>query len=265
MLMLRASLLLALSLSTAALAANNNLPPDDQTIRPITKSGFPHVVQLLNWNVQKAEQGPNFVAEMQEFARGRNLLTLQEGYEIPLMTSTLAALPGLNFHMAAAFVYREKLTGVITGAVAEPVRTEFRRSPDREPILNSPKITGFSYYRIDAQRDLLVANLHGINFVGPDKFRNQLENVAEALAAHNGPIILAGDFNTWNAARSEILNEIARRLGLEEVGFGPAKNKKAELDHVFVKGCQVLKAWMPDAAKGSDHLPQFVDLSCGQN
>lgn len=259
--MLRASLLLTISLLAApSVRAANEIPPDDQVIRRVTGNSFPHVVHLLNWNVKKAEEGQAWVSEMQEFAKGRNLITLQEGYDLPLMNDTLRTLPGISFHMAAAFAYHGKMTGVITGSAVEPSRMSFRRSPDREPILNSPKITGLSYFRIDASRELLVANLHGINFVGPDKFRNQIENVADAIAAHQGPVILAGDFNTWNAARSEILYAATRRLGLEEVVFTP----QPALDHVFVKGCRVLKAWMPDAAKGSDHLPQFVDLSCGE-
>lgn len=263
--MLHLLTLLAASLITAQAAPNHNIPPDDQVIQRISANAFPHEVKLLNWNVKKAEEGQAWLTEMQEFAKGRNLVTLQEGHDIPFMTDTLRSLPGLSFHMTGAFLYKGKMTGVITGSVMEPSRMDFRRSPDREPILNSPKITGFSYFPIGGGKDLLVANLHGINFVGPDKFQKQIENVAEALAAHQGPLILAGDFNTWNPARTEILYNATRRLGLEEVSFSAEESKKPALDHVFVKGCKVLKAWMPESVKGSDHLPQFVDLSCSEN
>lgn len=260
------SLLLAtcVSFSLQALAADT-VPPDSQVIRPLTANGFPRVVNLLNWNIQKGEQGKDFTAEIAEYVKGRNLITFQEGYEAPIVKEALAAVPGMSFTMAAAFAYKGIMTGVITGSVSEPARMSFRRSPDREPLLNSPKITALSFFRIDDQRELLVANLHGINFVGPDKFKRQIDDVADVLAAHPGPVILAGDFNTWNPARDTIVNDMARRLSLEEVTFPASKNKKAELDHVFVKGCRILKAWMPDAAKGSDHIPQFVDLSCGEN
>lgn len=258
------SLLFATCVSFSALAADP-VPPDSQVIRPLTANAFPRVVNLLNWNIQKGEQGKDFTAEIAEYVKGRNLITFQEGYDVPIVRDALAAVPGVSFNMAAAFLYKGFMTGVITGSVSEPTRMGFRRSPDREPLLNSPKITGLSYFRVNETHELLVANLHGINFVGPDKFKRQIDDVAEALASHQGPLILAGDFNTWNPARDAIVDEMARRLGLEEVTFPASKNKKAELDHVFVKGCRILKAWMPDAAKGSDHIPQFVDLSCGEN
>lgn len=251
---------LALPLSTAQSA---EIPPDSQVIRKLSAGSFPHVVRLLNWNIKKGEEGAAWAADLQKLTEGRNLVTLQEGYESPLVNSTLQTLTGLSFYMAGAFVYRGAMTGVITGAASEPARSDFRRSPGVEPILNSPKMTSLSYYKLDGTSELLVANLHGLNFVGVDKFEAQLTNVAEALAAHGGPILLAGDFNTWNSARSQVLDAFAKKLGLEEVAFSRPSGDKG-LDHVFIKGCSVEKAEMPGDVKSSDHYPQLVDLRCGQ-
>jgi len=252
----------ALSLPLSA-AQSAEIPPDNQVIRKLSAGSFPHVVRLLNWNIKKGEEGASWAADLQKLSEGRNLVTLQEGYETPLVNTALQSLPGMSFYMAGAFVYRGTMTGVITGASSEPSRTEFRRSPGVEPILNSPKMTSLSFYKLDSARELLVANLHGLNFVGVDKFEAQLNNVAEALAAHGGPILIAGDFNTWNSARSAVLDTFAKKLGLEEVAFNRPSGDKG-LDHVFVKGCSIEKAEMPGDVKSSDHYPQIVDLKCGQ-
>ncbi len=253
----------ALSLPFSAAQAAE-IPPDSQVIRKLSAGSFPHVVRLLNWNIKKGEDGAAWAADLQKLTADRNLVTLQEGYESPLVNSTLQSLPGLSFYMTGSFVYRGAMTGVITGSTSEPSRAEFRRSPGVEPIFNSPKMTALSYFKMNETRELLVANLHGLNFVGVDKFEAQLLNVAEALAAHTGPLILAGDFNNWNAARTQVLDSFAARLGLEAVAFSRPSGDK-NIDHVFVKGCTVEKAEMPAGVKTSDHAPQLVDLKCSSN
>ncbi len=256
---LRALFIFGLAFATPAFSAE--IPPDSQVIRKLSAGSFPHVVRLLNWNIKKGEGGAPFTADLQALAQGRNLVTLQEGYESPLVNASLQSLPGLSFYMAGAFVYRGIMTGVITGAASEPARSEFRRSPSFEPVLNSPKMTSLSYYKMSEGKELLVANLHGLNFVGVDKFEAQVKDVAEALAAHKGPLIFMGDFNTWNTARMQVLEATVKSLGLETVNFTRPAGDKG-LDHVFFKGCTVEKAEMPGTVKSSDHFPQLVDLKC---
>lgn len=259
---LSAALLLT-AINQPAVASGEPLPSPSDVVRRISSNSFPHVVRLLNWNVLKGENGEAWATDMRELAKGRNIVTLQEGHETPLMTTTLKSIPGLSFHMTGSFIYKGFMTGVITGSSSEPTRIDFRRSPHKEPVLNSPKVTGLSYFKMNNDQELLVANLHGINFVGPDKFKAQLDNVAEVLARHNGPLILAGDFNTWSEPRAKILQEFARALALDEVQFPEIDGDKG-LDHVFTKGCIVERAWNLPNIKSSDHYPQLADLKCGE-
>lgn len=230
----------------------------------LASASFPEEVRLLNWNVLKGENGEAWAADMRKLAEGRNLITVQEGYATPFMNETLKGLPGFSFRMTGSFEFQGFTTGVITGSPVEPVRTDDRRSPHNEPIFNSPKMTGISFFKMENGQELLVANLHGINFVSPNKFKAQLDDVGAVLAKHAGPIILAGDFNTWAGPRGKILEDFTKLHGLTEVAFPPIPDDKG-LDHVYYRGCTLEKAWNMPGITSSDHFPQLANLRCGSN
>ena len=72
-----------------------------------------------------------------------------------------------------------------------------------------------------------------------------------------GPLVVAGDFNTWNAERVDALEAFARRLGLAEasLSFGePARFLGRPVDTLFTRGIDVEDAWIEDVAS-SDHKP----------
>jgi endonuclease/exonuclease/phosphatase (EEP) superfamily protein YafD len=75
--------------------------------------------------------------------------------------------------------------------------------------------------------------------------------------------VLAGDFNTWSEERHNVLNEIARRLGMTSVDLVPDGRRRTfgrHLDHLFVRGLRVLNAHAPEV-KSSDHNPIFATLA----
>ncbi|MGZ3738335.1 MAG: endonuclease/exonuclease/phosphatase family protein [Bdellovibrionota bacterium] len=245
-----------------------DIPPDNKVIQQLTNGGarsdFPTEVRLLNWNIEKGERGDVWNKDIAAFAADRNLVHLQEGYQTPSILGSLNALNGLSFFMANAFVYKGTLTGVIGGFATQPASLEFRRSPQVEPVLNSPKMTLISTFQTIDGHPLKVVNVHGINFVGPDKLKNQLDDVAAALAGYGGNLILSGDFNTWNDARLQVLMDAAKKMGLTEVPFTRAGGNSV-LDHVFQRGCVVEKSWVVENVASSDHDPEFANLNCAQN
>ena len=46
-------------------------------------------------------------------------------------------------------------------------------------------------------QQLLVVNVHAINFVMLHTFEAFIKQLISAMKNHHGPILLAGDFNTW--------------------------------------------------------------------
>lgn len=257
--------LLCWLVATHASAAQ--LPPDDQIVQQLTNGGaradFPTSLRLLNWNILKGERGDAWTKDIAAFSSGRNLVLMQEGWQSPTVLGGIQSLPGFSFYMASSFVWKGALTGVMSGFATAPAKLEYRRSPQFEPILNSPKMSLIATFQMTDGRPLVVVNVHGINFVGPDKLRNQLEDVIAALRGYDGTLVMAGDFNTWNDARLQVVLDAAKKLGLTEVPFLRHGTDNV-LDHVFQRGCVVEKSWVVENVESSDHDPEFVDLNCAK-
>jgi endonuclease/exonuclease/phosphatase (EEP) superfamily protein YafD len=66
---------------------------------------------------------------------------------------------------------------------------------------------------------LLAVNVHCLNFErwGTLKLRSQLTVLQARLAKHTEPLLLVGDFNTWNQRRLTLVAALARDLQLREV------------------------------------------------
>jgi endonuclease/exonuclease/phosphatase (EEP) superfamily protein YafD len=170
--------------------------------------------------------------------------------------------------MGISFLYRQyanAATGSMIGANALPLEAYVKHSPDHEPITLTPKATTFAKYDIEGHRaDLLVISIHGINFETTGAFRRQLRQIESVILEHRGPVFLAGDFNTWNEARTAHLLVMARRLALTEATYINGHERLMfngwALDHVFTRGLTVRSATVDGAAVGSDHRPILVDF-----
>src|SRR6202011_3621910 len=92
-----------------------------------------------------------------------------------------------------------------------------------EPLLRTSKATMVSHYPIgntDSDvEDLLVVNIHGINFKSITAFRDQTDEVSRIIEFHRGPVICGGDPNTWSSARTEYFNSAMTKVGLIKVPF----------------------------------------------
>jgi endonuclease/exonuclease/phosphatase (EEP) superfamily protein YafD len=110
---------------------------------------------------------------------------------------------------------------------------------------------------------LLVVNSHIINFVSFEKYKAHLNQVFQTLEHHAGPILLAGDFNTWNGKRLKYFSDRARAFALEEV---PMKRQPKlshllqHLDHIYCRGLEVVDAKVHTDIHTSDHYPISLSL-----
>src|SRR5690606_1151818 len=94
------------------------------------------------------------------------------------------------------------------------------RSLEKEPILRTSKMILLTEYKIkDSAETLMVANIHGLNFVPNWKFQVQLAQLEMELKKHRGPIILGGDFNTHNIPKLMLMADFAVRLRLDYVAM----------------------------------------------
>lgn len=234
-------------------------PAQPATIGP-DQALDPKRLRLVSWNLHKGEDD-GWQADLDRFARSHDLVLLQEAMMTAPLRSVLSQA-GLSWRMAGAFAMGDQERGVLTAARVSPLTACTLRS--FEPLFPLPKSALVARYRLaDHDKPLAVANLHGINFsLGLGRFIEQLEAVAAELARHDGPIIFAGDFNTWSQARHETLHDLATRLGMAAVDLVPDGRRRTfgrHLDHLYIRGLTVIDAHAPEV-KSSDHNPLLVTL-----
>lgn len=278
------ALLLAL-----AVAACSAVPEDDQLLLPLQDGGAATLAQpcgkprqalapgagprspgaldarqlrVVSWNIHKGVD-IGWQADLTRYASENDLVLLQEAVLSAPMRGVIERA-GHDWRMSGAFSVKDEPRGVMVAARVSPIDSCVLR--EFEPLFRLPKSALVTRFPLaGTNKTLAVSNLHGINFtvVLLGSFRSQLEAVAKELQGHDGPIVFAGDFNTWTDERHAILESVATRLGLTAVNVQPDGRRRTlgmPLDHLYVRGFSVVSAKAPEV-KSSDHNPILVTLA----
>ncbi len=245
------------ALRVAAIACNAAAAP------PVSTGGAgldPAAIRLLTWNVHK-QADAGWDRDLARFAAASDVVLLQEATLTTALRPVLDA-NGLAWVMASSFIYEDADFGVLTAARAKPLASCALRAI--EPLIGIPKSGLVSWFPLAGRRDTLaVVNVHSINFaLALTAYDAQLIGLVATLAAHVGPIVFAGDFNTWSDGRVAALRTAVAPLELTEVRF--ADDRRATflghaVDHVLVRGLTVVDATAV-AVTSSDHNPVRVTL-----
>lgn len=242
-----------------ATGAETLMVPPASAVAP--EALIPDNISLLCWNIQK-QRSPAIHDALRHYAGSTQLALLQEVWLEERLGSCFSHPWQAEFHQGWRSARRT--TGVMTLAHAPASRSQGRTS--QEPLLRTAKATSLCHYPlIDREDDLLVVNIHAINFsLGTRGYRRQLQHVATEIRQHRGPVIFAGDLNAWSRERQAILDEFCAFLGLTEVPYDEdarTRVMKRPLDYIFVRDAEILAA---RAAQHpcSDHNPLEVTLSC---
>ncbi len=213
---------------------------------------------MVSWNIYKGKK-EGWAEDFEKITRNTDILVLQEVY----LTDNLKELlqhAGYKWDMSKAFEYNDVSSGVLIAARTTPNFTCMFR--ETEPIIRIPKSVLVSRYPMSGtDRELLVANIHGINFtINQTAFQKQIDRMESILADHRGPMIVSGDFNTWSSGRNAYVNAMVKRLGLTAVKFGENHRSRFfgyDIDHVYYRGLKPGSATIP-VVSTSDHNPLFV-------
>jgi endonuclease/exonuclease/phosphatase (EEP) superfamily protein YafD len=240
------------------------VPPAEQVIREIQRisvSELPQRFNMLVWNIHKATAGDLWLNDFLALARQNELILLQEGHTVPVVKQAFGMLSTYAWTFYTSFFFKGEATGVVIGGAAQPFRLEFLKTPNNEPVIKTPKVTGIGLYHVAGfSESLLVLNIHGINFVNNMAFENQIVQNLERVKTHTGPVIYAGDFNTWNAARQNFLVTKAKEVGLEASVLSINGVPKPILDHILTRGITVEAGRTREDITSSDHKPLEVTL-----
>lgn len=221
----------------------------------------PARIRLATWNIHK-QADPGWQGDLVRLAGENDLLLIQELVLRPDIRRVIEGA-GMQWVMANSFLARTMDVGVLTAARVTPVASCTTRVI--EPLLRLPKSTVITWYALQGtDRTLAVANMHAINFaLSLGSYREQMTAVRTALQTHDGPIVFAGDLNTWTEGRSAAVRELARALGLEEIRFARDRRRLflgRQLDHILVRGLSVTTSSATEVTS-SDHNPVEATLA----
>jgi len=216
-------------------------------------------IKLLSWNIQKSHT-EGWEQDLQKIGDDRDLVLIQEA-SIQADTQGVLLKP-MHVAFAAGYATESEETGVLTLS-AVPPSVECSMT-SWEPWLGTPKATSVTKFAINDSVDtLMVINLHAINFtVGLEEFTAQIDALSPLLTSHQGPALLAGDFNTWNDARQAHIEDFVTEHELQPVSFTPDDRSTfwdMPLDHIYLRGLRALEA-QTIAVDTSDHNPLLVTL-----
>lgn len=257
--MIKGLIVLALSFSAmSTFAARYEIPADDKVLYSIgtcEQESLPANFQLFVWNIKKAEALAAWEKDFETFAPKSDIFLIQEA----MMDSFMPGVVGRQKHcwgFASSFLDQRKFaTGVMNGSFTAPTMTHYLRSTGREPVIKTPKMILVNEYPIaNSVETLWVANIHGLNFTSDNDNRVQIEQALEFLKRHQGPLIFAGDFNTWNTTRLIYLDRLMKEQGLSKLPM-PNDRRTFKLDHIYVRGLEATDIELHSNIRSSDHFP----------
>lgn len=216
---------------------------------------------IFVWNVYKGQKAHIFEKDFRTLGEGKDFILLQEATIDQRMPRILKEdFSKYQWNLAQSFHYKKDLssTGVAIGSKVRSDSVDYIRAKSREFFLLTPKLTIFSEYNFAGHRVLMVCT-HMLNFVTLRAFTESLYEIAHKISTFSGPVILAGDFNTWNFKRYLVMKNIFRDLGLEHVDL-ENDGRLLKLDHIFIRGVQVVKAQVHHTVVSSDHFPLEIRI-----
>ncbi|MEA3490585.1 MAG: endonuclease/exonuclease/phosphatase family protein [Campylobacterota bacterium] len=225
---------------------------------------LPDTFGMLCWNVyKKNNKHPDFHPFVGTLIEKKpiDLLLFQEAN---FKNNGTCVFPGFSFDAAANLELKGKFYGVLTAGKAKSENPQAYLSKEREGILGSHKSLLLCNYRFRDGTTLLVLNIHAINFRENQRYIEELDIIYSYVQKHEGPMIVSGDFNSWNAKRMQKLQGLKDLLSLRSVTFAESSSIKSfmghQLDFIFYRGLDLLDSSVIDGQGLSDHNPLFAQF-----
>jgi len=231
----------------------------ERPARAATGTLDPASIRVVNWNIQK-RKNTAWVGELGGAGVSPDLLILQEAS--PRTAAWRSIAPGHFASFAEGFGPDWSPSGVMTVSAARPLAE--CELVAHEPWFGTRKATLVTEYGLtNSDATLLVVNIHGINFTfGVDDLANQFAQASAVIAAHDGPVLFSGDFNTWRGGRLQVLEDMLWPLGFTELAYDVDYRKRffgQTLDHIYVRGLDTQQATTLQST-ASDHNPMSAQL-----
>ncbi|MFW7381610.1 MAG: endonuclease/exonuclease/phosphatase family protein [Oligoflexus sp.] len=220
-------------------------------------------IRLGIWNIFKGNGGIHFLRDYQRFVQDRDLVLIQEAL---VSQQSIQQYWHEGFELTHCGSY-QRMDGLRDGVMTlsrfprlhEPSRV---KSVYAEPIFRTPKVTLITRYELKPGVHLTVANVHSTLFRSVKRATEEMTEILTPLSRYEGPLIVAGDFNTFRGPYLKRLVENMAECGLNHVSFpqDPRRSDIQKLDHIFVRDLFVERAKVESRICSSDHFPLKANL-----
>ncbi|HUH41509.1 MAG TPA: endonuclease/exonuclease/phosphatase family protein [Sulfurimonas sp.] len=213
---------------------------------------------ILCWNVAKLTLKSSYKEFVDTLIQEHKLdiLLLQE---VKKHLSHELELHDYSYVLSPNIETKKHMFGVLSAFKSSCHSEQAILSKKQELRYATHKTSLITHHKTSDDQTLLVVNLHAINFVKSSAFKHELDSLHVNIKNHQGAMIVAGDFNTWNAKRVAYLREFSSSLELTQVGFSNEKDIKRvfsnTLDYIFYRGVELISSTVVDSKKISDHNP----------
>ena len=222
----------------------------DNLVPKLASSRF----HLITWNVHKG-QDTGWQEDLERLSKQADFVVLQEATQHQNLSTFSTAL------FVSSFSFNELLSGVKTFTQTQP--EWYCGGGVAEPIIQIPKVASIMNLPLEKGNSLLIINVHLINFEwGISAYQAQLEQLFSFVENHQGPIIMAGDFNAWNEERLNLVNNLIKKYGLNSVALSQDERVRFlgyPLDYIFMRGVKVVSA-TSEVVTSSDHNPLLMEF-----
>jgi len=232
-----------------------------QSCRKECKADLPDTFGLLCWNVHKNNRNSKFSDYLAKEIKKKDieLLLFQEA---SFRNDEACKLSNFSYDAAANLELKGKFYGVLTASRVQSSYAKAYLSEGKEVFIGPHKSILLTSYLFKDGSKILVLNVHAINFRENARYNKELERFFDFIKTYEGPLIIAGDFNSWNIKRKEKPYTSVSKLKMKAVSFGSSQDVKSflgnHLDFIFYKGLELLESSVSKAERYSDHNPLFA-------
>lgn len=184
-------------------------------------------VSVLVWNIHKGAD-PAWAPAFASLAASSDLLLLQEVDDNEVVLPGLDRVQGVRWNLGSMWVRRWNGLGsgpAIGSRLEQLGPAELLSTRQRELGVWTPKASLVAEVDL-AGRSLLLVSVHGLNLASLDAYEAHLGTLERRIETHQGPVLLAGDFNCWHELKRQRLQRLVERQGFASVAIeGDARAK----------------------------------------
>ncbi|MBM4250969.1 MAG: endonuclease/exonuclease/phosphatase family protein [Deltaproteobacteria bacterium] len=241
--------------------------PDHEAIwrlgQPALAALAPERFRISIWNLCKGAGGLMFEHDYRLLCYCSDILMTQEALLSRHAMSMFCATGFESVH-AASYRRRDGLRDGVMTVARVPTCDEPQRIICKypEPIFKTPKAALIKKYPIAGMDEsLLVINIHATLVRRKRAAIEEMQHLLERLPTHRGPMILAGDFNTFTPGYLRAVADVLSQIGLNYVPIpnDPRPTTQA-LDQLFCRGLEVRSIRVDTSFRNSDHFPILAEM-----